>query len=259
MVAYLAPQGTTAQQVPPNPNHVLMEPFYCPSLSLTPEACPTGHFCPWGSTEPTPCFAGTFNPHKEGGDTSACLLCIRGYICAAEGLGDLGSEHQCPAGHYCLEGSQSPIPCPPGTYTEARGSSSEAECSLCPAGAYCPEEGSAKPGPTCPEGHVCPAGTAVPRKCLQGTWCPAGSGVAQQCPAGAVCPPGSVAPQPCPVGSYCPPDKSEPIKCPAGYMGSQDRSDTTTLESGCTICPKVRHECAGESPCVAKSGDIWPR
>ncbi|KAL8273754.1 hypothetical protein Esti_002354 [Eimeria stiedai] len=212
--------------------------FYCPSLSLTPKACPIGHFCPLGSTEPTPCFAGTFNPHEEGGDTSACLVCIRGYICAVEGLGDLDSDHQCSAGHYCLEGSQSPIPCPPGTYTEERGGTSESECSLCPAGAYCPEEGSAKPGPTCPEGHVCPAGTAVPRKCLQGTWCPAGSGVAQQCPPGAVCPPGSVAPKPCPLGSYCPSDVSEPIKCPAGYMGSQDRSDTTTLESGCTICPK---------------------
>ncbi|KAL8456161.1 hypothetical protein Emag_000007 [Eimeria magna] len=106
--------------------------FYCPSLSLTPKACPIGHFCPLGSTEPTPCFAGTFNPHEEGGDTSACLACIRGYICAVEGVGELAFDQQCPAGHYCLEGSISPIPCPPGAYTEERGRSRESECSLCP-------------------------------------------------------------------------------------------------------------------------------
>ncbi|KAL8432734.1 hypothetical protein Efla_004403 [Eimeria flavescens] len=212
--------------------------FYCPYLSLVPEACPEGHFCPVGSSEPRRCLAGTFNPHKEGADTSACLLCFQGYLCSLEGIGDLGPEHQCPTGHYCLEGSQKPIPCPPGTFTDKRGMASESQCMPCPAGTYCTSEGLSEAGDQCPQGYFCPSGTAVPRKCLQGTWCPDGSGEPIQCPPGAFCPPGSTFPQPCPSGSYCPPDASHPIQCPAGYKGTRDRSDVTSLKSGCTICPE---------------------
>ncbi|OEH77176.1 cast multi-domain related protein [Cyclospora cayetanensis] len=225
--------------------------FFCPLLSLVPEPCPAGHFCPLGSTKPRPCFGGTYNPHQEGSGTSSCLLCLAGYLCPGEGNGELGPENQCPTGHYCLEGSQQPIPCPPGTYADEQGLKSESGCKPCSAGTYCPSDGSSGPGYQCPAGHVCPSGTAIPRKCLQGTWCPAGSGEAQKCPAGAVCAIGSGAPQSCPLGSYCPLDKSVPIPCPAGYMGSVDRSDTSSLDTGCTICPRGTYsDETGMSECL---------
>lgn len=106
--------------------------FYCSYLSLVPEACPAGHFCPLGSSEPRPCPGGTYNPHEEGGGTSACLLCLPGYVCLGEGNAELSLANQCPMGHYCLEGSQQPIPCLPGTYAAERGTTSEHGCKPCP-------------------------------------------------------------------------------------------------------------------------------
>ena len=37
-------------------------------------------------------------------------------------------------GHFCLEGSDTPTPCPAGTYQDETG---QVDCKTCPAGFYC--------------------------------------------------------------------------------------------------------------------------
>ncbi|CDI82519.1 hypothetical protein, conserved [Eimeria praecox] len=256
-------QGATEPQPCPagSVRQATLGRFYCPTLSLVPEPCPAGHFCPLGSSEPRPCIGGTYNPHQEGSGTSSCLICLPGYLCPGEGNGELTKEDQCPKGHYCLEGSQQAIPCPPGTYADEQGLANDLG-----SGSYCPMEGSSEPGLACPEGYSCPLGTAVPRKCLQGTWCPAGSGEPQQCPPGALCPgtyssePGMTACQPCTAGyvclegcnsrtptskerdkgfrcapgTYCPAGSSSETPCPAGTYGLQAASSSA---EACYSCP----------------------
>ena len=75
---------------------------------------------------------GTYNPYEEGAETDACLLCLPGYTCAGEGNSAMEVENQCPKGHYCLEGSQQAIPCPPGTYALTELLGDESGCVPCP-------------------------------------------------------------------------------------------------------------------------------
>ena len=45
------------------------------------------------------------------------------------------------AGHYCPEGSPSPVQCPPGTNTTSVGLRSVGDCESCVKGYYCPSNG----------------------------------------------------------------------------------------------------------------------
>ena len=45
------------------------------------------------------------------------------------------------AGHYCPEGSPSPVQCPPGTNTTSVGLRSMGDCESCVKGYYCPSNG----------------------------------------------------------------------------------------------------------------------
>ena len=92
-------------------------------------------------------------------NTGTTYACAAGYYCTLEakqtnptsaGLGG----GQCSAGHYCPQGTSSPIPCPPGTYRNPPGASLSTECLACPAGNYC--EGYGKDTYTvCDEGWFC--------------------------------------------------------------------------------------------------------
>ena len=46
-------------------------------------SCPLGSYCPLGSSEPTPCEAGTYNDATGGTNSSTCVACDLGYLCSA--------------------------------------------------------------------------------------------------------------------------------------------------------------------------------
>jgi len=53
----------------------------------------------------------------------------------------------CPSGHYCpKERTETPVPCPAGTFSPVLGGSSSNVCTVCPRGYWCPE-GSDRPKP----------------------------------------------------------------------------------------------------------------
>lgn len=148
-------------------------------------ACPVGNFCPKGSSQPTPCAPGTFNP-LQGASLSACVPCPRGSQCAGGQASHVlcpvnsfqrkagkAECQSCPDGMSCPEGAVEPrtVPCTLGSYCPVAGGGGEclddpSKCELCPVAHSC-DGLDALP---CPEGtHSTQLGE---RRC---TPCPAGS------------------------------------------------------------------------------------
>ena len=78
------------------------------------------------------------NPEWQPAIGSAlCEPCPKGYFCHVE-----GNDHKidaCEPGYYCIEGTKTQEPCPPGTYSQSSNLDAEDQCLTCPAGQYCTE------------------------------------------------------------------------------------------------------------------------
>ena len=58
----------------------------------------------------------------------------------------------CTPGHYCVEGTASPTPCPKGTFSDEYGLEKEGDCQDCTAGEYCGEVGQTNTSGLCDPG-----------------------------------------------------------------------------------------------------------
>ena len=121
--------------------------------------CMEGFYCPFGSSAPQPCYAGSYQGEVGAYSASDCLtveagsfapagssqtqLCPPGSIsanvnatgcelCAAgkyqSNAGKTSCE-DCTPGYYCLPASSSPQPCPPGTFRTTTGARNVTDCS----------------------------------------------------------------------------------------------------------------------------------
>ncbi|XP_076833352.1 uncharacterized protein LOC143478273 [Brachyhypopomus gauderio] len=233
--------------------------------------CPSGHFCPTvGAAEPAGlCFSGYWC--REGSHTAspsgrALTLPIReAPHTARPPAASTGSP--CPVGHYCPEGTTSPVPCPASTWSNSSGQQSEDGCQPCPGGFFCATSGLGEPtglcsegfycvgkaklptptdgtsGDMCPEGHYCPRGTSRPVPCNPGTFMTATQAShCWPCTASWYCVGG--ARLPCPQGFYCAEGTGydwEP--CPPGTYGPDPGLRTL---SQCRECDGG-HYCAHEN------------
>lgn len=120
--------------------------------------CAPGHWCAYGLDRPNPigdnitAYNASSNdscPHYDGRET---------------GYGGI-----CPIGHFCPQGSQAPLPCPPGTYGHLP---KLAKCLACLEGFYCPGNNSEYESRPCPKGYFCPNGTSYSNQfpCPAGTY-----------------------------------------------------------------------------------------
>ena len=165
--------------------------FFCRFGQRMP--CPVGSECPFeGLWDPIPCSPGTFNYMIGQVRCSLCsighycsgygrldpALCPHGMVCSRKGL--VSPNLRCPAGFYCLNGTQTsdpfrndttlrPYPCSPGTYcSSGTGYNTVKEGDFlyaqpCSAGFYCEAASlSATGSGPCPPGFLCPKGTATP-------------------------------------------------------------------------------------------------
>nr|CCA16646.1 conserved hypothetical protein [Albugo laibachii Nc14] len=241
--------------------------------------CPMGHFCPQGTAHPLACPPGTYSnstklqaQHQctrcdlghycsESGATSVMGVCALGFFCRRGCMESMPTKidreadeggDQCPQGTYCSEGSMEPLPCPPGTYSDAFGAF---ECRACPMGYFCPEKSIEFTSLSCPMGYFCPSNTTShdANPCPPGTFgaslrlqsvsqctqAPAGTFVdsygaiapAGLCAKGFYCTGGSSSSAPavtsstggtCGLGFSCPEGSSRPIACAAGRYCPND-------------------------------------
>lgn len=108
-----------------------------PGLTTPNRNCSTGYYCKSGAYSDTP---------MDGGAT-----------------GD-----PCTKGHYCPEGTSTPLACPAGSYMNTTGYS---YCFDCPAGFFC-VSGEVDPL-RCPRGRYCPGNTTADQPpCPTGTYNP---------------------------------------------------------------------------------------
>lgn len=111
---------------------------YCITNDSVARICPRGYICPALTTEPIPCWIGTYNPWKGASKSSECIPCPAGSNCAVRGIEDYG-KYWCPTGHYCPDVGMTslPIPCPSGTYNSVAGGANITACISCPEGYFC--------------------------------------------------------------------------------------------------------------------------
>eukprot|EP00163_Fabomonas_tropica_P011852 TRINITY_DN227_c0_g2_i1.p1 TRINITY_DN227_c0_g2~~TRINITY_DN227_c0_g2_i1.p1 ORF type:complete len:7500 (+),score=2428.07 TRINITY_DN227_c0_g2_i1:177-22676(+) len=248
-----------------------------PTARVNGYPCPTGFYCPAGTSVPTPCASGTVRTLIGGIQQADCTLCPAGFKCFDN------NAVACTKGEYCPFG-QTPAFCPKGTYGPTVRATAVEDCLTCPAGYncnatglgdykdlfcplgfYCPGD-RAQPDPVpCKPGtfrasnavlgkaqsdcSVCPAGTFCP--CTTKDFCPSdplgvkvcqiGAVTSKQCPGGYYCPAESDAPIACPARTYCPPGAKNTTACPPGFYCPER-----------TVAPRT---CPAGSYCPAESGD----
>ena len=202
--------------------------------------CPPGSSCSIGSLEPVACSPGTHAPtsrlsrcvlcaaglYQDESNATACKRCDPGDFCpegaslrlapiCAPGLyanrTDPDGEpdcFECEPGFSCAGGGQPPVPCSPGSFSNATRSQ---VCTACPAGSRQPEK-NATTCLECEAGAYCLLGASAPLPCADGTYAnstdvgsPDGC---TECAPGHFCPLGSTAPSPCASGSHAPFNRS---------------------------------------------------
>ncbi|OAF67357.1 hypothetical protein A3Q56_04909, partial [Intoshia linei] len=191
--------------------------YYCIS-GADPVICPKGKYCPSGTGSSIPlCPVGTYNPSLGLTSASLCMSCHAKYYCSKPGLtkfdivtlnygiyecdkgyycvygnsipnpsSDTSSSKGgiCPAGYICAKGTDTPIPCPEGTYrSQTGGSDKTVDCKACDSGKYCDVLGSTTATKKCYAGYFCLSGSNIPNPtdtvmggiCGLGKYCPIGS------------------------------------------------------------------------------------
>ena len=294
------------------------ERYHCQNLgtlagATRPRICPKGHYCPARTSTPIPCRISTFSSRTGLASETECDSCTPGYYCEGTGLTEPSGKcdpgyfctggsrrakpkdstgNICSKGHYCPLGSVAPIPCPPGTFSDALGLQDSSECRLCIPGRFCPLRGAtsmdlrfgtneyrclagyvcfvgaAIPNPTdgikgkiCDEGRYCPAGTTEEIKCSRGTYNPdKGQAACIECPEGNVC--GSeemTKPAPCGAGRYCPAGSHTGRLCPMGtyspLVNLRSRNECLDCDPG-HYCP---HEGMNQVGPKCVEGFVCPR
>ncbi|XP_051788211.1 signal peptide, CUB and EGF-like domain-containing protein 2 [Erpetoichthys calabaricus] len=159
----------------------------------------------------------------------------------------------CPVGSYCPLGSAFPLPCPPGTFSNATGLDQPHLCVACPPGLYCSGSNNSSPTGPCSPGYFCSTGASTPdqhevavghyslqgafrpESCPFGTFQPAvGQSLCLDCLRGHFCNQTGLGHSlPCPPGHYCPSGSILPTACPAGSYSSVKAAEAADW---CRLC-----------------------
>ena len=212
-----------------------------------------------------------------------CKYCPAGRYGNAKGLQTSSCSGLCTVGHYCPEGTNSPVECPAGRYGDQQGLVTSGCSGDCKKPHYCDR------GETVdqPPGKVCKAGRYAYRDgqvndlcdgpCYAGYYCEAGSTVPNQHQCGGVdkyCPEGSSAPQTvqpgkysgplnvdaairsqalvCPPGHYC--SGGVKLPCPAGKYGGGQSLSTASCSGPCSAGYYCQE--GSTTSTAAKCGDV---
>lgn len=121
------------------------------------------------------------------GECSAGYHCIRGS--STKTPVDNITGQICPRGKFCIQGTETPENCPPGTFSNVTGLRGKNECLPCTPGMFCDRPGLTKPYGRCSSRYYCKGGALVPTpndtitggRCTTGHYCPIGSSTPLPC------------------------------------------------------------------------------
>lgn len=153
------PQGTFAPLPGLHLGTVCPAGHYCPPGSSSPSPCGGAHlFCPLASALPTPVSPG----HYTLGSSS-----LPGQAQSSRDAAVRWGQQLCERGFWCLGGERHS--CPAGVYGDTMGQASPTCSGPCLAGHFCPTESvSAKQRVCGHEGVYCPPGSAAPSEVRPG-------------------------------------------------------------------------------------------
>jgi len=243
--------------------------------------CPAGSYCQFGTSTPTPCPAGTYNPNTKSTTLSACLPCSAGQYsqagspsCSTCPAGRYcttpATSVICPIGSYCPSGTVTPIKCNAGQYNPQQGKSTDTACLYCSAQTFSTNSGSATCSP-CALGTYSGTGATTCISCPAGSFCTTCKNEAdyctlsdnigfvtsaanpKMCPAGTYSLAGQQYCTDCPTGRYCPsPGTPVPQICPAGTYSA-------AKAIGCIYCAAGTYSAAGQTSCtICETGTYCP-
>ena len=164
--------------------------------NVTNTPCTVGNYCVQDSVLPAKCAVGKYAPYTGNDEESDCLDCTPGYYCDTQGIyeptglcdagyyctaaatsaiqaTDTSTGGRCPVGHYCVQGTSSPQPCPAGqfmatlynggniTWSDMNGTSHTTVCTPCPNGEVCTTTGLSASDGTCAAGYWCNLGAST--------------------------------------------------------------------------------------------------
>lgn len=258
-----------------------------------PTICTAGNYCGLGVATVSPCNAGTYNSETGQGSSDSCQQCTAGHAClspakqtidpvndqcdagywcekgsSSKTPSDSTQVGECIIGHYCVQGSQRPLPCPKGKYspTKTTAAVDDTHCEACTGGKYCDEYGlSDITSKNCEEGYYCPQGSKSIREtiCEKGHIC--GPGVLDHfecaegyyqpnfaatncldCPAGFKCTntDDDFVDTPCDAGYYCVQNSSDANKAPCN-SGQYNPNSGSMTSDACLECPPGKF-CSGQ-------------
>eukprot|EP00966_Prymnesium_polylepis_P308644 7132674-Prymnesium_polylepis.1 len=224
----------------------------CPNpITVIPDPCKLGHYCPAGAAFATPCPSGTCTTVTDLSDAARCSPCRAGHWCA------LGREVACPEGTFNDQlGASSEAQCtacPRGTFNDKLGAANASQCESCPSGTYNAVQRAASKSQCTP----CPPGTfsmLIGARSSQCVPCPAGSHASSYGATSCVaCTPGEhqvssggTTCDDCTPGHYQPSSGSSTcLRCAAGSHMPSYRA------TSCDPCPPLQKQPGqGETSCV---------
>lgn len=212
---------------------------FCQAGSRAPTECPLGYKCPAKSANKIQCTdLGTYCPPGTGADPPQCPST---FFCTQP-----NTLQDCPAAHFCKEGSAAPALCPPGSYCPLK----FAHPNICPIGSVC-QAGSEQPT-ACTEGTYCGhEGLFEAKQCQAGFYCSTPT-EELPCPSGSYCPAGSTLVKPCPAGSYCSSPDAAMLICPLGSACGLSTVQPSSCKEGYFTDTPGASECIKCAP-----GTIW--
>ncbi len=165
--------------------------YYCPSGSSAEIKCGDGYECPGLCPAPAKCDGGYYCVWDSTTNTIVKTICPSGYYCP---IGS-SSPTVCTTGYVCPEGSIRPAKCPYGSFIRSdlnasNVSSLDDACMYCERGYYASDDGCSP----CPAGYICLGHTITKYpvnvttdygyECPEGYYCPEMSYIETACPIG---------------------------------------------------------------------------
>ena len=123
-----------------NINDTCYNPYECICKSFNDtegDICPAGYYCERGSKVPAECPQGKYCAHA--GLASPTGNCTGGYYCSLKSA--TPTQHICPSGAFCPEGTPTPQLCPEGTFSNGTHKVDPGDCLKCTAGYFCGMKG----------------------------------------------------------------------------------------------------------------------